>query len=451
MDRQRRLGIRARGRGASAAAAMLLALLPACMPDIGEDPVPEALEFDPTTGRVPEPTLLVMDPATGLVDLSLAGVDVPADCLALPQTAIADCQLNQYIESLDGFPPTTAIRAPATAALDPATLTAANVVLVDVAAGKAVADVKAAFDAAGNYVTLAPKAPLPTGTLYVGAVRGYADGVKAAGGAEVTGTSITALLKSATSLTCGAAAAKDIPAGCGALVLLAQQMPEADARASLVDLEAVRSQMNALHAWEALEAATGMTRDDAAVLWAFPTHSAPVIDVDPGTGILPVVKGQDEIRLAVNGAVDAATVTPWSFDAPGSVFLLDLTALAADDLAGGVPAFAVSMDGATMVLKADAAMTTGHTMAILVTTGVRNGAGVSLVPPPMTVLLKAAGPIADATGKSLVSGVDDASAAQLEAGRKDFATLLDDELFASLTGLNRDGLAYVYAFDFPNP
>jgi hypothetical protein len=432
-------------------AAALLLVPPGCMPDIGEDPVPQAMEFDPTTGRVPEPTVLVMDPATGLVDLGRAGVEVPADCLALPVNAIANCQLNRYVESLDGFPPTTAIRAPATAALDPATLTAANVVLVDATRGKAVPDLAFGFDDDAGYLTLAPKGALATGTLYVGAVRGYGQGVKAADGSEVTGTSIMALLKSTGSLTCGAATAQAIDAACPALALLVQQMPEADARASLVDLEAARGQLAALKTWEAAQSVAGLSRDDIAVLWAFPTHSATVIDVDPGLKILPEVKGTDEIRLKVNGPVDPATVTAWTLDAPGTVFLLDLTALAANDLSGGLPAFAVSLDGAMLVLKADTPLPDGHTVAILVTTGMKNPAGKALVPPPLAVLLKALGPLADDAGKSLVDGVADADARDLEAGRKDFATLLDDPLFASLTGLDRGALAYVYAFDFPNP
>ena len=68
------------------------------------------------------------------------------------------------------------------------------------------------------------------------------------------------------------------------------------------------------------------------------------------------------------------------------------------------------------------------------------------------MLLKAQGALVDAQGHSQVpSDVSDADAASLEAGRADFATLLDDPLFSGLTGLARADLAYVYAFDFPNP
>ncbi len=432
--------------------------LAGCMPDIGTQTVPEAMEFDPGTGRVPQPTVLVINPATGKIDMSLAGVTVPADCLAQTAMPVAQCEFYQYLQSLDGFPTTAGAIAPATAALIPASLKATNVVVVDIARQKTFPDLAFGVDEATKNLTIDPTAGWDVGALYVGAVRGYANGVKAVGpveavdGIEVVASSVMFLLKEETSLMCGAATAADIPASCPYMTLLTQQMPDAEARASLVSLEAVRQGLGALGAFGAMTDLGGMPKAEQAVLWAFPTHSASVIELDPTKGLLPKVNGTREIRLKVKGEVDPATVTAWSLDAPGTVFLLDLTALANDDLGGGLPAFSVAVADGALVLTADADLPDGHTIATLVTTGVKNPAGVALVAPPITVLLKSRGPLVDAQGHSQVpSDVSDGDAAQLEGGRADFATLLDDELFASLTGLARADLAYVYGFNFPNP
>ena len=95
-------------------------------------------------------------------------------------------------------------------------------------------------------------------------------------------------------------------------------------------------------------------------------------------------------------------------------------------------------------------MTDGHLMAILVTKGATGG-GRPLAAAPMTVLLRGRGKLLDDAGRSTVEGVSDADASQLEPGRTDLASLLDDQLFAQLTKLKREDIVYVYAFTFPNP
>jgi hypothetical protein len=376
---------------------------------------------------------------------------VPADCIAQTLMAVAQCEFYQYLQSLDGFPSTAGATAPVTAALDPASLTATNVVIVDIGSGKTFTDLAIGFTTVGNNVTIDPKSGWDVGTIYVGAVRGYANGVKAIGGTEVVGSSVMYLLKEKEILTCGGLTASTIPASCPYYVLLAQQMSDVEARDSLIALEAARQSIATQGAVAAMAETGGIPREEQAVLWAFPVHSASVVELDPTKGLLPSVSGKNEIRLKVKGSVNPATVTAWSLDAPGSVFLLDLTALEANDLSGGLPAFTAAYEDGAIVLRADVDLPVGHTIATLVTTGVTNSKGVALVPSPVTVLLKARGPLVDDAGKSQVADVPDADATELEAGRADFAKLLDDELFAGLTGLNRADLVYVYAFDFPNP
>jgi hypothetical protein len=69
-----------------------------------------------------------------------------------------------------------------------------------------------------------------------------------------------------------------------------------------------------------------------------------------------------------------------------------------------------------------------------------------LVASPVSVLLTLTAPLVDTAGHSTVSGVGDAEAAQLEAGRLGLAPLLDNPIFAPLTGITRANLVYAYAF-----
>jgi hypothetical protein len=50
-----------------------------------------------------------------------------------------------------------------------------------------------------------------------------------------------------------------------------------------------------------------------------------------------------------------------------------------------------------------------------------------------------------------VSGVSDADAAQLEAGRSALQELFDNPVIPAITGLERAKLAYVFAFPFGAP
>lgn len=435
-----------------------LGLVPACMPDVGTDPVPEALEFDPsgTPARIPEPTLLVVDPQTGRIDLGLAGIDVPEDCAAQPADEIANCEFNQYLESLDGFPSLSPARAPATAALDLATLEQPGDLVVVTVGGPAEGAaeppaVAVGFEAEGNWLTVAPAdGGWDVGRTVVIAVRGYDGGVRAEGGSAVVAAVLTALVKAAEPLTCGAATPAEIGADCPYFALLEPEAGAEGAREALVTLEAYRTQLAALGAWEAV-AAAGLPKAEAAALWAFPIHSASVVELDPSLGAEPEVAGPRELRLAVNGPVDATTLTPFRLGFGGTVFLLDLTLLDAGEIAGGVPPFAVTFEDGALVLRAEADLVDGHLYGILITDGVTDPDGAALVPSPVTVLLRATGPLVDAEGHSTVDGVSDADAAELESGRLDLAELLDDELFVVLTKLARADLVYVYAFPFAAP
>ena len=60
--------------------------------------------------------------------------------------------------------------------------------------------------------------------------------------------------------------------------------PEA-ARASLLRLEPLRLAMVGLRGWQLMEGVGGIPMSEAAMVWGFPVHSNPVIDLNPKSGL----------------------------------------------------------------------------------------------------------------------------------------------------------------------
>jgi hypothetical protein len=436
------------------AGVMQLVLLASCTPDIGHDAVPEAMEFDTeaTPPRVPQPTGLIVNPATGRIDFALAGTELPDDCSRSSALSPAECQFDKYLETLDGFPTLTPASAPATAPLDPSTLTlGSNVMVLPVKAPNATPDVVLGFDDTERALTLQAVPSWALGESYFVAVRAYAHGVRALSGTEVVGSPTQALLKEDSSLTCGATTPEAIDPKCPALALLAQTQPEAAARANAVTLEAIRQSYLASGVWQRL-ADAGLPKREVAVLWEFPIHTASVAELDPSVGLVPVVSTASELRVAVHGPVDAASVTAFVFrQSFGSVVLSDLTALAASDLTNAFPSIEASYENGAIVMKGGVPFVAGHQYGVFMTNALHAPGGVALVPSPVSVLLALPYPIADTKGKSLISSVADADAVALEAGRAQLAALFNNPIFGSLTGLTRDNLVYCFAFTFEAP
>ena len=437
------------------ALAALLGMDMGCV-HVGEDPLPEIIKFDPTTGEVPQPTILVINPETGLIDLSLAGIDVPEDCSTLPATAVAQCEFNQYLETLDGFPTTLGASAPSSAPLDMATVTVPdNLLVLDESGGGIMPpeSLSVTFDATDDLLRIIPNEGWEVGRTYVVAVRGYGDGVKAADGSDIVADVVFYLLRQPESLTCGAVTADDISDDCKFYELLVQQDPEHpdEVRANLVALEQTRQMMESAGLWDALDL-FGIPRDEVAVSWAFPIHTASVAELQPAMGMLPEVRSSSQIFIPVKGTLDASSLTRFSLgQQDGTVFLLDLTALAAGNVAGGLPEFEPTSTDGGILLTAQADLTDGDLYCIILKNTITNQDDQGLVPSPTTVLLRTRGILVDDQGHSTVAGVSDADATALEAGRLQLAELLDNEQFIALTGLEREDIAYIYAFTFPNP
>jgi hypothetical protein len=459
----RRDGVSARfcleGMAAAAARATMalaMAAAPGCTPEVPRDPVPEEMIYDLQSRppNVPQPTVLVMNPTTQHIDFSQAGVILPADCATAPTPPPgatpmpqAECEFDHYLQSLDGFPTVTPATAPASAALDPTTLTPANVVVVNATTGAVVPDAKVAFDTTSGHLVVRPARSWSVGATYWIGVRGYGNGVRAVGGKEVVGSTTHALLKRKESLTCNAKRPGPIMPACPGLELLSQSYPPEVATELLFQLEP---------AWEiyaagggfALMAAAGLPREELAVLWGFPVHSFSVAELDPTAGLVPAVVAPNEIHVAVQGTVDPASVKATVFMGDiGTVVLMDLTALGAMDLPKAIPPAEASYAAGGIVIRTAAPLVAGHQYGIFMTNGLVDTMGRPLVPPPISVLLSLQGTLVDAaTGHSTISTVADADAAQLEAGRMQLAALFDNTVLKGVTGVGRDNLVYAFAF-----
>ncbi|HMF42722.1 MAG TPA: hypothetical protein VKQ32_18755, partial [Polyangia bacterium] len=333
---------------ATTAAALAAAFAVACTPDVGSNPTPTSMQFDLTASppRAPQPTALIVNQQTGKIDFSLAGISIPDDCTTQQALTQAQCQFDQWLQTLNGFPTVTAASAPASAALDPATLTlgAGQNVAVVAAKGNAVAtaaDVAVAFDDPSTSVTVTPLQPWTLGEFYWMGVRGYANGVRDAAGGEVVGSPTMALIKQDDSLTCGATDPTQIDPHCPGFEVVAQAATTPDevmaATAQLFQLEGIRMAYLAGHGFDIMDA-VGTPKTELAVLWGFPIHTNSVPLLIPPTAAVPHVPAANQIVVGVQGPVDPTTVSAFVVKQQnGPVVVMDLTAAAAGDLNAGFP------------------------------------------------------------------------------------------------------------------
>jgi hypothetical protein len=432
--------------------AALAALTAACVPDVGTDPVPTAMQLDLAAmpPRAPQPTALIVNPQTRRIDFSLAGTPIPDDCATQQVLTQAQCQFNQYLQTLDGFPTVTTASAPASGPLDPATLTLGqNVVVVGALGSGLVTDATVGFDAASTSLTLLPPQGWALGEFYWVGVRGYANGVRDAGGGEVVGSPTMSLLKQTDPLTCGAADPSQVDPHCPAFQVLASQAGSPDAAAAqLFRLEAIRTAYVAGYGFDVM-AAAGLPKEEIAVLWGFPIHTNSVAVLAPTAGAVPLVPEAGRILVGVQGPVDPATVSAFSAAAPaqgGSVVVIDLTAAIAGDLPAAFPPVAATYASGAIVIQASAPFADGHVIGLFFTNAIHAPGGAPLVASPVSVLLTLTAPLVDGDGHSTVSGVADADAAALEGGRVALAPLLDNPTIAALTGITRANLVYCFGF-----
>ncbi|HVV16341.1 MAG TPA: hypothetical protein VHH90_03985 [Polyangia bacterium] len=437
-------------RGAVWLAGLALAAA-GCAPTIGNDPVPAAMQWNATPPRVPSPSLLVVNQTTGRIDFGLAGIPVPDQCAAQDQLPEAACEFDQYLQTLNGFPTTTTAMAPASAALDPTTLTlGTNVVALAAAPGGAgaAADVTVGFDPLGNFLTVAPRPTWELGTIYWFAVRGYDNGVRTTAGGPVVGSPTMSLLKQESPLDCGVTDDSQLDRSCPAYdLLLSQGLAPLDAAATLNQLEQARLAYLMTGAWD-LVAAAGIPKDEVAVLWGFPAHTNSVVEISAPAPV-PQVIPPNQIQVAVHGAVDAATVVPFVVrQQEGTIVVMDLDAVVQGDLVNGLPRIDAQVVGGDIVITAANPFPANHTIGLFFTNGLRDPAGQPLVASPVSVLLTLQGSLVDSDMHSVIAGVSDGQAAIAEGGRRQLQPLFDNAALTGLTGIRRDNLVYCFAFKY---
>jgi hypothetical protein len=421
----------------------------ACTPAVGDDPAPEFMQWDPAPPRVPSPTGLIVNPTTGMIDFSRAGISVSQDCAAQQSLPEAACEFDQYLQKLDGFPTVTPAAAPASAQLDPTTLTLGDNVVALTASGAPVTGVEVGFDDS-NFLTVAPTSSWDLGATTWFAVRGYDHGVRTTTGTEVVGSPTNSLLKQESPLDCGVSDPSLLDRSCPAYdLLLSQGLAPADAATTLATLEQARLAYLQAGAWD-LVAEAGIPKSEVAVLWGFPIHTQSVAELT--TAIVPQISAANQIRVAVHGPVDATTVSPFVAKQPGgSVVLMDLTAVLNKDLLDGLPLVDAQWSNGSIVITGAAPFTPGDKIGLFFTSDIHDDQGRPLVPSPVSVLLTLRGSLVDGTGKSTISGVSDTDAATLEAGRQQLAVLFENTSLVNLTGIAPGRLVYCYAFTFEPP
>lgn len=262
-------------RVAAAAGSLALLGLAACHPTPEEEARPRyfAVRFDPgaTPPVVPTPTDLIEDPGTGLLN-----VPEPAGASA------ADRALIAYLDTLDGYPLSTAGAVTFDAPLDPTTLTPATVRVLDQTAGFApVEGVTYAYTAPGEPgapSSLSIKPPpggWTAGHRYSIALLGGEQGLKSGEGAKLLGSTAWLLLRSTKPLTtCEDLAAEDCRAATD-LIPSTEQDPAKrlqDQAHKAVLLEGIRRKY--APSIEHL-VSQGVAREDVALLWSFRAMSAP--------------------------------------------------------------------------------------------------------------------------------------------------------------------------------
>jgi hypothetical protein len=188
-----------------------------------------------------------------------------------------------------------------------------------------------------------------------------------------------------------------------------------------------------------------LPKKETAMAWAFQTHSASVVELNPPAGQKPKKVSETELRLTVKGDLDPQTIKPFTATEQGSVIVLDVT----DPQNPALPDFAAKYENSELVLQFGAPLVDNHSYCLLLTNTLTNSQGLPLVPATMSALLRARGKLVDAD-KSVISGLSDEDAQVLEPARQQLAALLDDPGFQNLTALTREDLVFLYAFTFPD-
>ncbi|WP_224362714.1 hypothetical protein [Hyalangium versicolor] len=465
-----------------------------CAPDIKQDPAPDVVvaQFDPAASPavVPTPNDLAINQATGLVS-------APID----PKAPAAEQEFTKdYLNTLNGFP-TTAAASTKIVGLDASTVNPPakppSVMFIDLLAGTPIATPPVtptiAYDGTAGQLTIAPPATgWPKGGKYLVALIGGENGLKGQGGKKVVGSSVWSLATLQSPLvTCQDLSAPDCAATTDLIPVEshdpAEQIKERNAAA--LQLEQLRRAYSPL--LDAL-VAKGVKREDIVLLWTFTIMNQPEVTFDPSKSIvpfpnnllldptgkhlnLPIPPNASDSQKALLGGLN--TLDGFSTTAPivsensetlgpieqGSKLDQNGFAQAArffkiDPATGGT---APNVKACLVPGSADAAcpqvaatstqqiqfvpqrpLDEKSTYAAVLTTDLKDEKGRFVAPSAAFALLRLSNPLA-VGGKSQVSVVPDAIAAQLEPARAAFKPVFDA---LAKGGIPRSKIALGWAF-----
>ena len=280
--------------------ALVLAAPAACAPDIAEDPAPTSdaitVQFDPgaTVPVVPLPNDLAIDPVTKKVNAP-----------TLPTDSAAQAQFTkEYLNTLDGFPFESTASALVSGELNPATVTAANVLVFDVTDPAKPAPVVAAPTYANKTVSIAP----PTGGWtrahrYAVAFIGGPNGLRGANNQAVVGSQTWGLVSTRNSLvTCTDLASPDCRPAVD--ILPSKEIDPgarlADQTKTALQLEQIRRGYSPI--LKALEAPPlSKDRSIVPIVWTFGIVNAAEVTFDPADRVIPFPN--DAVRTGPGGTV----------------------------------------------------------------------------------------------------------------------------------------------------
>lgn len=255
----------------------------ACTPDIAQDTPADTTSsievlFDPAAAVpvVPAPNDLAKDRTTG----KLAVPDAPG-------ASDAQKEFNAYLNTLDNFPFESTASVTTSGDLDPATVTAANVIVIDVTNGAAPATGYTPSFANKTISIAPPKGGWTRGHQYAVALYAGDGGLKGAGGQAVHGSVTWALVSTdAPLVTCAANA----PTNCRPTVDIIPST-EHDAEKRLADQTAKAQQLEQIRLGykPVLDALTaqGKPRATIPIVWTFSIADAAEVLFDPADSIIP--------------------------------------------------------------------------------------------------------------------------------------------------------------------
>lgn len=431
-------------------------------PDAG--PQDTYILFEPRGARpvVPQINDLYLDPGTGLVTLPVNLEDSPAQ-----QEYTRD-----YLNTLDGFPTSSAPSVEVSAALDPLTVNDTTVRVLQVQGPMGATHV-VGYNADTHRISIIPTSQRGwnRGSRYVVAVLGGLHGVKDLEGKPVIGSQAWRWVRSATPLVDGAGHSTV---------------------SGLSDVDAQRLEVLRPHYAPHLAtlASQGISRESVAVLWSFTTVGRPEVSFDltipvapypsnlflapGGTGLnLPVPPAQtspflNTLYTGLNKLDGFSTTAPIVSENHPTVGTLASGLVAADSLVAGTRFLRLGSAGAepsvtaclncTSSLRPDGTPPSSPqelqfvpqrpleertTYAAVVTTDLKDTEGRNVVASANWALVRMAAPLVDGQGKSLLAGLPDNLAMLLEPVRLSLKPALD-ELAAGGLPRSRITLATVF-------